>query len=479
MISFVGKGRVRKSAGRWQAVVELYDDSLNITTMKTKLTQVPCYADSNRGKSAALEVLNEFKKDVARRYRIGTAAETQALDLAEMTIPEGIEHYVEYLLKSERILDVTSEGYGYSLKHIRDGFEHMRVADLTSSDVMDWIVSKARSGTSANTMKKAYKLLNQFYRHVTKLEGSPVTVNPVDKVPSPKPHEPPKNPLRRDSIKKLNRYLERAADDDLKRACVLALNTGMRVGEVSIVRWGDVDWINGTVLIQHAVSRVKNKLKEKETKGRERRYAPMSPFLYSYLKSIHDKDLARYKSMLIESPEEVLASRPIISSYEVTADDHLNNPNAISRRFTSLSKLLHLVGTTGETVTFHGLRHTFATQWIASGGDVAALSNILGHKDVAFTIQVYVSVDPIAKLNGALSSSIVLSDGWSSLPWEGSTPLRDVCVRITMPTASWHTLAELAARDGVTVDDEVVRMISKQCDARNIDERSRAMFSVV
>jgi len=40
-------------------------------------------------------------------------------------------------------------------------------------------------------------------------------------------------------------------------------------------------------------------------------------------------------------------------------------------------------------ITFHVARHTFATQFIANGGDVTVLQQILGHADIRATM-VYV-----------------------------------------------------------------------------------------
>ena len=43
-----------------------------------------------------------------------------------------------------------------------------------------------------------------------------------------------------------------------------------------------------------------------------------------------------------------------------------------------------------ENVTFHTLRHTFATRCIEVGFDVKTLSEILGHSDVKTTLNQYV-----------------------------------------------------------------------------------------
>ena len=40
--------------------------------------------------------------------------------------------------------------------------------------------------------------------------------------------------------------------------------------------------------------------------------------------------------------------------------------------------------------TFHALRHTFATRCIEAGVDIKSLSEILGHANVAITLNTYV-----------------------------------------------------------------------------------------
>ena len=42
------------------------------------------------------------------------------------------------------------------------------------------------------------------------------------------------------------------------------------------------------------------------------------------------------------------------------------------------------------SITFHGLRHTFATRCIELGMDIKTLSEILGHSNVATTMSIYV-----------------------------------------------------------------------------------------
>ena len=46
-------------------------------------------------------------------------------------------------------------------------------------------------------------------------------------------------------------------------------------------------------------------------------------------------------------------------------------------------------------IVFHDLRHTFASHWVASGGDLFKLQKILGHKTVQMTMR-YAHLAPAA-----------------------------------------------------------------------------------
>lgn len=83
----------------------------------------------------------------------------------------------------------------------------------------------------------------------------------------------------------------------------------------------------------------------------------------------------------------------------------------IRRAFKTFSETNGLMGTNDELITFHGLRHTFATQWIRQGGDIKALQSILGHKDAMATLNVYADIEPISKIHNMLRATPCLWRG--------------------------------------------------------------------
>ena len=91
------------------------------------------------------------------------------------------------------------------------------------------------------------------------------------------------------------------------------------------------------------------------------------------------------------------------------------NPQSAYRR---LKKLL------GETnlpdVTFHELRHTFATQAASNGIDPRTLASILGHTKASFTLDTYTHITTDMQRNAAGIVGNYITDifGKELKPWQ-------------------------------------------------------------
>jgi integrase len=65
-------------------------------------------------------------------------------------------------------------------------------------------------------------------------------------------------------------------------------------------------------------------------------------------------------------------------------DGQMRSPHWLTQKFALLMESLKIEG-----VTFHSLRHTHASQLIASGMDVLTISRRLGHGSPIITLRVY------------------------------------------------------------------------------------------
>lgn len=155
---------------------------------------------------------------------------------------------------------------------------------------------------------------------------------------------------------------------------LFCLHTGVRIGELCGLRWGDIDMENRTVNICRTVQRIFVRdaqgcgetrviVTEPKTKN-SRRTIPLSTAIYPVLRKIQQKNPAAY---LLTGTEQHTEPRTYRDYYD---------------------RLLTMLGL--EHVNFHGLRHTFATRLIESGADCKTVSELLGHASVNTTLNLYV-----------------------------------------------------------------------------------------
>ncbi len=153
-------------------------------------------------------------------------------------------------------------------------------------------------------------------------------------------------------------------------ACFLGLYAGMRAGEVCGLKWNDVDIENKRISINKTIIRIydsnKNTSKvniQNPKTHSSKRFVPLTEKMITILKRFETKS----------------------ENYVVSGTDKPWEPRLIDYHFKMLAQRLKL-----GIKNFHSLRHTFATTCIELGFDYKSLSLILGHANVATTLNLYV-----------------------------------------------------------------------------------------
>jgi len=417
-----GNGSVRKNKGKWQAIVTLVDEGSGERTQRTRNTGIACFAEGTRGKKAALDALADFRHEIeaelAEIEELRAAVEErqaklEADDYALLPLSAALEKFIDFCLQMNRITPTTRDDYHFSALHIeRDELGAIPVNEVTTDDINAWSTRRIALGIAPDTLNKAFKLGKRLYTVLVKRSNDTIGKNPFDGALAPRIMGKPRNALRSDLVPKLNSICSMMPDSRFKRAVVLALHTGMRIGEVCGLRWCDVDLEAGSISVRHSVAYAKGMGSFiKDTKTHDCRSIPIDPVgLLPFLKEIYDLDLGKIRL------------RGLTGSVEIGDCYILSEPGAtfattsyIRRAFKTFSETNALMGTNDELITFHGLRHTFATQWIRQGGDIKALQSILGHKDAMVTLNVYADIEPISKIHNMLRVSPCLWRGYLGL----------------------------------------------------------------
>lgn len=150
-----------------------------------------------------------------------------------------------------------------------------------------------------------------------------------------------------------------------------ALRTGMRLGELIALQWGDIDFAGRFITVRR--NRVAGKLTS--TKNKQRRRVDMSLQLTKTLRRLRtDRKRTALK-----------AGKPGPSWVFITPEGTpVDGDNLRNRVFYRLLEKAEL-----REIRFHDLRHTYASLLIQQGESLAYVQQQLGHSSIQVTVDVY------------------------------------------------------------------------------------------
>ena len=177
--------------------------------------------------------------------------------------------------------------------------------------------------------------------------------------------------------------LSAAHGDRLEALYVLALTTGMRLGELLGVRWQDIDLEAGILQVRHTLARTANGLQLTEPKSsRARRRIALTSSAVAALRQ-HRSQQATERLRLGQIWEDhnlVFAN---------TIGKPMDRGDVLRRSFWPLLTKADL-----PHKRFHDLRHTAATLLLMQGVHVKVVSEMLGHSSIGLTLDIYSHVLP-------------------------------------------------------------------------------------
>ena len=144
----------------------------------------------------------------------------------------------------------------------------------------------------------------------------------------------------------INRLID-CCPPHIKPIVTTAVCTGLRKGEIVNIRWDDIDFRNRIIYIGN-------------TKNGEKRETPINDRLTETLKSIRRNDVSPF----------------------VFCDKDGNPYYRFEKAFTNALRKAEITD-----FRFHDLRHTFASNLVMEGIDLATVRELLGHKSIEMTLR--------------------------------------------------------------------------------------------
>jgi len=176
--------------------------------------------------------------------------------------------------------------------------------------------------------------------------------------------------------KKEQNILEKHINDNLNLrnlAILMDLYTGLRIGELCVLQWGDIDFINNTISITKTVQRIKTNDINSNVKTK---------LIITEPKTEHSVRTIPIPKFLITILKQFRLNEDI---YIFTKSNKPKDPRALEKYFKDLLSKCGI-----RDLVFHSLRHTYATRSREAGIDIKILSELLGHSSYKITLDIYV-----------------------------------------------------------------------------------------
>lgn len=359
-----------------------------------------------RTKSEATDALTEWKKRMNAEHRAANQPS------ANVAVGEYVTAYIDGLETSQSVSMRTIHGYRTIASRIDSAFPDTALRDLKPDMIQAWEGRLLKSGLSASTVTKYHRLLSEACRHAVNVDV--LVKNPCQAVRTPKKRPPSPNSLTAEGYARLAATLDVLEPTPLVTAAAIAMHTGMRQGEVCGLRWRCYDEEAKTLRIEESIGRAGGETFSNAPKTEaSRRTVPVSPRLADILERRRACMKQQLQSAKLKMKDEAFSNLYITGMI----DGRFHDPIQVSRHWKTLSSALGLVGTQGRAITFHDLRHSFATRAIAAGADVKAVAAVLGHTNAAITLNVYADADPESKLRATKLVSRAIAAQGEVLPY--------------------------------------------------------------
>lgn len=368
---------------RWRAQFPYFEDGA-----WRKKTQLLEHRGRDKGRS---HKHRDAAMVEAEAVRARLNAEAEALKPAEsMSVAELVSSYIT--MECADIARSTATGYsGMLRRNIEPYIGSIPLEDLTEEDVQEW-VNEIAAKHARSTVCNSLRLLRGSLKYGLRKKLVSENVAAWAKVPKNEDADygRPNSLTDKERTRVLN-TLNASIDVPTILAAKISLYTGLRRGELCALKWKCVDFSQSSIRVEAAIGHTDTEFYIKGPKSvSSRRAIPNCP-----------EDLMRDLTARKRDMKEECIRLGIEFSEEMFVlgfpDGSFLKPPRINGAWRALSKALNLHGVLNRnTVTFHDLRHSFATYAVANGVDPKTLASLMGHSKASMTLDRYASADPKA-----------------------------------------------------------------------------------
>lgn len=294
--------------------------------------------------------------------------------------------------KKEIVKITTYQGYW---RVFRDHIEHSEISDVPLSELSTNMLQKyynrlraegrsdQKGGLSPRMVRYVYVLVNGALEQAVKNDHLFKNVNKYVVLPSKEQKEI--TPMSEQEVKL---FLEACENERLRALYYLELFSGLRKGEISGLKWSDIDWIKRQLTVFRTLEPVVNNAQETDQPRKaelvlvtpktkkSKRIIPLNDIVMIELEE-HKKRQEREKELYAD----IYIDQDLIFCRE---DGYFLHPRYLTDNFHRILKAAAL-----PKYRFHDLRHTVASLLINSNENPKIIQELLGHSSISTTMDIY------------------------------------------------------------------------------------------
>lgn len=346
----------KRSDGRWQAIVSIEGGKRKYFYGKTR-------------------------QEVAKR--LSEALHELGSGLPMIDERQTLQHYLDAWIETVKPQIRPSSWRRYSdyvRVHLVPGLGRIPLAKLTPQHVQIFYARKLSEGLSPSTVHHMHGVLHRALKDALLMGLLQRNITEMVRPPRRSCHE-----MMTLTDTQAKQLLEAVKGERFEALYLLALTTGLRLGELLGLRWQDIDWGRGALQVRVNVQESDGRFIVAETKtAYSRRSIGLTPTTIEALR--------RHRAR--QNEDRLVLGAAWDNALDLVFPNRLGGimiPDNVTKRY--FKKVLRQLGLS-EEIRFHDLRHTAATLLLSRGVHPKVVSEMLGHADISITLRIYAHVTP-------------------------------------------------------------------------------------